>query len=128
MREVLARFNDQRIAIRATVLREGAHTRPSSQRFATLLLGQVQTPEGLLLCEHAWVYYTAALRALALQPGDVLQCTARVRRYQKGFLGAHAYRRSPSGIDYTFEHLDTCVCVYRSTLSGQEVVYDEELC
>lgn len=114
MREALARLKDQRITIHATVRRQGRMARLQGQQFPTLLLGNVQLPDGTALAEHCWVYLTKTLRELELVPGDVLQCTARVRVYRKGYVGIDSLHKSPGGIDYTFEHLDTCVCIQRA--------------
>jgi hypothetical protein len=127
MRDILARYNDQRLTILATVLRHGWHSRANGRQFPTLLLGNVHTVSGTRLCEHCWVYRTSTLHALALQPGDLLQCTARVRKYTKGYGGRHATGQRPTGIDYAFEHLEHCVCVLRRTPTTEEIVDDKQL-
>lgn len=114
MRERLARFKDQRISIRALVRRRGSFSRVSGQKFPTILLANVQLHDGTPLADHVWIFETRALRELALQPGDLLACSARVRVYTKGYIGHAHYAEKPPGTDYSFEHLEACVCLRRA--------------
>lgn len=118
MRELLARLKDQRILIRAIIKRYGSFNRIHGQKFPTILLGNVQLHDGTPLCDHCWVFLTKTLRELALQPGDVLQCSARVRLYKKGYIGHAHYSEKPPGTDYSFEHLEACVCLQRAHETG----------
>jgi hypothetical protein len=119
MRDVLARYKDKRITIQATVLRFGSHTKLTGRAFQTILLGTVETPEGVILADHCWVYFTKALRDLYLYPGDRLQATARVRVYRKGYVGLESLRKEPGGLDYTLEHLQDCACIQRAQTNGR---------
>jgi hypothetical protein len=53
----------------------------------TVLLKDIRTPAGELICDHLWFSLTKAFASLHLTPGDVVQFDARVREYEKGYKG-----------------------------------------
>jgi len=69
----------------------------------SILLRDLKTVKGRLLADHIWINYTAAFDALGeFLRGDVVQFTAIVRPYLKGYFGQRIEDRlaRKTGLDY----------------------------
>ncbi len=69
----------------------------------SILLRNLKTVKGGLLADHIWINYTAGFDATGeFVRGDVVQFTAGVRSYSKGYFGQRIedrFARKP-GLDY----------------------------
>lgn len=69
----------------------------------SILLRNLKTVKGRLLADHIWINYTAGFDALGeFLRGDVVQFTATVRPYLKGYCGQRIDDRfeRKGGLDY----------------------------
>lgn len=92
---------------RATVL--GTFARMGSKRGwkgaePTVLLKDIRTPAGELICDHLWFALTKAFASLNLTPGDIVQFDARAKEYEKGYKGRREDGYVPIAIDYKLSH------------------------
>lgn len=67
----------------------------------TILLIDIKDGKGVILTEHLWFNYTNAFRELGeIEKGDVIQFTARVKKYYKGYNGYRIDVYKQHSIDY----------------------------
>ncbi|TAJ45569.1 hypothetical protein CUJ86_02255 [Methanofollis fontis] len=73
----------------------------------TVLLRDLRGPDGRPLADHIWINYTAGFDAAGtLRQGDVVQFTATVGEYVRGYLGPRIEDRlaRPVRIDYRLKY------------------------
>lgn len=70
----------------------------------TVLLVDIRTPDGDVLCDHLWFNLTKQFDMLSLQAGDVVQFDARIKKYEKGYYGRREDVYVPISIDYKLSH------------------------
>ncbi len=97
----------QRDGERATFL--GTFERMGSKRGwkgdePTVLLKDIRTPAGELICDHRWFALTKAVASLNLTPGDGVQFDARVKEYEQGYQGRREDVYAPITIDDKLSH------------------------
>lgn len=93
-RQQLAPFVGQRLQVTATVIRFGARQVYRNFYEQTLLLRGLAAADGAQLCDHLWLPVGERIARAALQAGDVVTFTARVRLYHKH----RVYYRKRSGV------------------------------
>jgi len=73
----------------------------------TILLRDLRDPSGRRLADHTWINYTAGFDAAGtFRQGDVVQFTATVGEYVRGYLGPRIEGRlaRPVRIDYRLKY------------------------
>lgn len=53
----------------------------------TVLLVDVKNDQGKVVSDHLWFNFTKGFEKLNLEKGDIVQFSARVREYEKGYKG-----------------------------------------
>ena len=112
MREALAILAGARIDVQATVLKRGKRRGWTGAKQPTLLLGDVATLDGVVVCDRVWIPEGKRLAVLALCPGDVVRFSGRVGRYHRH---GHAAQANPEqATDYAFTYPLACTVVARA--------------
>ena len=84
MREKLKEINRVRARFRGTFEEFGYRT-SGGYRKDMALLRNITDAKGNEMCEHIWLNLTKTVKALDLKRGDLIEFTARVRPYVKGY-------------------------------------------
>ena len=114
MREKLEKLNGQRIKVQATFKKIGEIVSSYQGRTTkTVLFVDVKDEEGNIIADHIWFKFIQSFKNLDLQEGDIITFTARVCKYQKGYISRIWM---PDGTDEEFEYYNYCC---------KEVGYDE---
>lgn len=87
MREKLAALEGKRAVFRGVFQRFGSRPAFKGPPKITVLLVNVQDGSGREMCDHVWFTQGEQMRRLMLEAGDVLEFSATVKRYQKGYRG-----------------------------------------
>lgn len=91
MRDALAAYEGRRITVTATVMKHSMRLGWAGVREPTILLSTITMVDGTLLTDHVWLTVGKRLAAADLHQGDVVQFSARVALYRRGF------HREPDG-------------------------------
>lgn len=103
MREELQRRDGQRSTFLGTFERFGTKRGWAGDE-PTVLLRDIRTLNGALICDHLWFNLTQQFAALTLAPGDIIQFDARVKEYEKGYKGRREDVYVPIKRDYKLSH------------------------
>lgn len=80
----------------------------SPKEYETVMLTDVYTLDNQWLCFHVWLAEAAAFRFVKADEGDVVEFTATIQSYRKGYAGKQPRqqkRRRPLEKDYTFRQI-----------------------
>ena len=118
MRTTLAAYLQRRQTYTATVVMFGS--KPGRRK--TILLADVRC-ENIIVADHLWLGYSKAFApAEPLQPGDVIEFTAQVRTYLKGYCGRKLQKwedRPARVVDYTLHRL--------SRVRKRDMIFEETI-
>lgn len=85
MRTKLKALEGQKLRFRAEVKGFGTKSFRTILCQTVCLINIKKAGESQILCDHVWLTVGATLSKLNLSPGDVLEFTARVCSYRKGY-------------------------------------------
>jgi hypothetical protein len=102
MRDKLAALEGVRGKFRAKFQRLGSKPSFRGPPKITVLLVNVCDSSGAELCDHVWLTQGEQLKRLALQPGEIIEMVATVKRYRKGYRGRHEWDEDlpAPGVDF----------------------------
>lgn len=83
MRDRLAKLAGMRALYRAKFVRYGVRYKHDHTMTETVLLSEVTTLHGLLLCDHVWMSESAPFHRLELKPEDRIQFVATAEQYRR---------------------------------------------
>jgi hypothetical protein len=104
MRKALAARQGERATFHGTFERLGTKNGWQGRQDQTVLLTEVCDATGTPVCDHLWFNLTKAFALLRLQPGDIVQFDARVKKYLKGYFGRREEVYRPAEVDYKLSH------------------------
>jgi hypothetical protein len=87
MRELLKPHVGRRMNFRGVFQKTGTKHGWKGRIDTTVLLTDICDPEGHEICDHIWLNETKQFKSLNLRAGDVVEFTARVDSYVKGYRG-----------------------------------------
>ena len=87
MREQLARLGDFRARFTGAFKRYGTKTGWQGRVEQTVLLVDIKDTLGIAVADHLWFNLTKGFAEVELKPGDVVEFSARVTPYLKGYKG-----------------------------------------
>jgi hypothetical protein len=105
MRKSLEKINEVRSTFIGTFSRSGVKSSFGYTKPTLLLVDVRDQSTGEIVTDHLWFNLTKGFEALNLSSGDVVQFDARVKPYQKGYLGRRddVWDKEPE-IDYKLSH------------------------
>lgn len=68
----------------------------------TVLIVHVKDDQGKIVSDHLWFNFTKGFEKLNLVPGDIIQFSARVSEYEKGYKGYGIF--SETEFDYKLSY------------------------
>lgn len=95
--------SDERHTYKGTFVREGIKNGYKGIE-RTILLADVTDQEGTIVTDHLWFNYTKGFRDANLEPGDIVEFTARVSKYVKGYKGYRWDVYKPIEVDYKLSY------------------------
>ena len=115
MRMALASKRNERAMYTATFVRFGSRPVGYGLIQVTAVFADVTDQEGTVVAEHQWFDVTAAMGALNLQGGDMLEFSARVELYARGYRGYREDIDKPYELDYRLVRPEAVRLVRRET-------------
>jgi hypothetical protein len=104
MRQQLKILDEHRGLFRGTFKKYGLKSGYKGASTETILLVSVCDDNGKIISDHCWFNMTKGFADLGnLQPGDIIQFEARVKRYRKGYINRQA-GIDQSSYDYKLSH------------------------
>ncbi len=104
MRKILKdKGNEKRYTYTGTFVREGRKNGYKGTE-RTLLFKNVKDSEGNLITEHLWFNYTKGFEKANLNEGDIVEFSARVSEYEKGYKGRRWDVYKPIETDYKLSY------------------------
>ena len=86
-RNKLVPLTDRRAVYQATFERYGSKSAFRGPPLKTLLFKNVRVKDGDEVADHLWFNDTVEFQAASLEPGDVVEFTARASAYERGYFG-----------------------------------------
>lgn len=86
MRNKLKKINGQRDVFTGVFVQTG-HKNGYMESLPTLLLKNIKDKSGQVICDHLWMNETKGFQQLDLTEGDVVEFSAKVEKYLKGYFG-----------------------------------------
>jgi len=115
MRHRLKEINGVRARFRGRFSRFGTRTSYGYVKRMALLV-YVTDARGNGMTDHLWLNWNKTIEALNLQPGDVLEFDARVKRYVKGYYDNRQ-------VDYKLSHPTNFVKIGVHDAGGNGVLF-----
>jgi hypothetical protein len=104
MRKELKKIEEQRELFRGVFSKYGLKTGYRGSSTDTVLLVEIRDSKGLFICDHLWFNLTKGFEKLGnLRQGELIQFSARVKKYKKGYVSRRA-GIDQSSFDYKLSH------------------------
>ena len=103
MRKELKNINEQRKTFIGIFERRGIKNGFKKQE-ETVLLIDIRDLENNMIAQHLWFNLTKGFEKLELKHGDKVQFDAKVKKYQKGYLGRREDVHKSVCTDYKLSH------------------------
>jgi len=113
MRKELGKLNGLRGRFRATVKCFGWKKRFRQHEDRTVMLSDIYDENGTLVADHLWLTIGKQLASLKLEEYWMIEFSARVAPYAKGYFGSRDGVFKPPRIDYNLSYANRFVVLWR---------------